>query len=160
MKLINYINRKMSVKSQRITIISYLFFGYPIGQIFSTLLIIYAGGGVKNIHYQPYITTFIISVLILSPIIISYYLNVKKYKNFIKKVKDKNEIKVICLYNISAFIKNNKYDVICYDIGKNELFIHNGREILYLKDNINYFDIDDLSENRRRKLKKLNRRLF
>lgn len=159
MKLINYINKKFSAKTQRLIVIIYLFIGFPIGQLFSTFVVIYTQGA-ENIHYQSYINAFILNVLFLSPIIISYYLNVRKYKTFINKVKDKNEIVVTSLYNHLGFIKNEKYTVICYDIGKDAFFVFNDNNLLYLKDNINYFDVDNLSENRKKKLKKLNRKLF
>jgi hypothetical protein len=157
MKLINYINKKLSVKKQRLIITSYLLFGYPISQIFSTLIIIYIN---DKIHYLSYIMVFIIIVFFLSPIIISYYLNVIKYKKLIKKVRHKNDIVVTALYSHLEFIKNEKYNVVCYDIDKNEIFVYNHKNYLPLKDNINYFDVDNLSENRKKKLKKLNIKLF
>lgn len=169
MWLVNYIDKKMTASLIRNWLKSFLLFGLPVGYLTSQILRILSIGWSKY-HFDiiyllfSFLNLVIFDFLIALPFIISQIRSRKKYKKLynriIKEYKENNikTNKVKCIYNFEEFEKGESYEVINISIQplKNigEIVIIKNR-LHILKDIINKFNIDDIKEERLKKLKKL-----
>jgi hypothetical protein len=165
MKLLNYIDKKFTLQDQLVYIISFLFIGMPLGYLFSQGINILIYGWEKY-HFNKYnllgnITT---NLLILTPLIINYIRHIKKYNKICKKILENynHKYKIKALYDYKNFIKNDLYDIDTDYVFRNgdkkfEFFIMQNHNIYNMRNIINKFELDDIKEDRLRKLKKLKR---
>lgn len=168
MMFLRYIDKKMTADKQKFQIKSFLFVGFPIGySIVEILKLIVFGWAKYHFSISNCIFTFIFDVVLISPLIINYFLHKRKYKQFLNKIKDKKEFKVRALFDYRNFVKGQSYTCFFDQIFGKEKFTyficnrpfitnHDYSEI-ELKDNINKFELDDIKEDRLKKLNKLNK---
>lgn len=166
MRLLRYIDRKFTLYDQTAYMVSFIFFGMPIGYIFSQIVSILIHSWDKY-HFSVYnlLGNMITNLVILTPIIINYIRHSRKYNKIYNKVTEKTnnnkvKVKVKALYDYSSFIKGQSYEVVDeYFIMNNDkkamLFIIDNQRTFPMKNIINKFELDDIKEDRMRKLKKL-----
>ena len=177
MKFLRYIDKKLTSSKQKEQIIVYLFVGGPIGYIIGDIMkIVVLGWGKYHFSILNFIFTFLVELIITSPLIINYFLHVKKYKQLINKVKSKKEFNVKSLFDFDDFKKDQYYKcyfteilnkkgrtIPAYYVCKNSQINNSGffySTRIYevdLKETINKFELDDIKEDRLKKLKKLNK---
>lgn len=162
MFLLKYIDKKLTYKLIKNYIKSFLFFGAPIGIIIgeSIKVIIYGGFSkyVENFNIDVIFFTIFFDILIISPFIINYIKHKKRYKNIIKKInllKPEN-LKVRALYNYEHFIKGQTY---LLEARYNSYIIRSNYELYIFEYCINKFELEDIKEERKKKLKKI-KKLF
>lgn len=177
MKFLRYIDKKLTSSKQKEQIIVYLFIGGPIGYIIGDIMkIVFLGWNKYHFSILNFIFTFIVELLITSPLIINYFLHEKKYKQLINKVKNKKEFNVRALFDFDNFKKDQSY--FCYfteilnkkgktiniycvcknsqNSNKSGIFYSTRIYEVDLKETINKFELDDIRYDRLKKLKKLN----
>jgi len=170
MRFLRYVDRKLTAESQKQQIKLFLFFGYPIGYLCVEIIKIIIFGWAKyNFSISNCIFTFILDVIIALPLIINYFLHKRKYKQIINKIKDKSDFNVKALFDFQDFKKGQSYP--CYfdeilNKGKYSFTYyvcikHNTNGWYYweieLKNVINKFELDDIKDDRLKKLKKINK---
>lgn len=166
MRFLRYIDSKFTLYDQKAYIISFIFFGVPLGYSFVQIMTILISGWEKY-HFSMYnlIGNLTTNFLILSPFLINYIRHTKRFKKIYKKVieNSKNVYRVKALFTYSPFIKGSYYEI-CKDSyimnfdKKNIIFIIDDNKKQYpIKNIINKFELDDIKEDRLRKLKKLKR---
>ncbi len=158
-------------------------FSVPFGYLISQGVLIYLKG--ENYHFslRHFILFLFLHILILLPLIINHFKCKKKLKcifnYYIKKKFEKNEHKILvkALFDYKVFIKGKSYEIYMNDLDF-LLWCNSNKELEILdlktdlqsrslffssfpeydfKEIINKFEIDDIKENRRKKLKKLNK---
>lgn len=166
MRFFRFLDRKLTARRQKAIITSYLFFGVPVGYIGSQIAkIISLGWDKYQFSLLSMIFLFSFDILIMLPFIINYFRHRKKFNNIIKKIEPDKELKVKALFDFDDFIKNHVYKIenisflTNYGLYKNNSYLvvdskgfHNR-----LKDIINKFELDDIKEERLKKLRKLKR---
>lgn len=160
MSLLKFIDRKLAFKEQINYVKSYLFFGAPLGYIFYESLK-YFFDPKYTFSFGNLIVTIIVDLLFASPLLINYYKHTKKYNRMHKKIQENPKKRVKAIFNYREFIKGESYEIQC-DIlmnnNENEYVLDkNGYNWCFLKDNINKFDLDDIKEERLKKLKRLSK---
>lgn len=186
MSLLTYMNRKMTAGSQSSYIHGYLLVGIPVGYGSTEILkmtVIY-GWEKYNFSVGNLMSSLIFNGLIALPFIINYIRNRKKYKSILKKIEDKSikSYKVKAVFDYDNFEKGKLYTFQVLE-DDTELTISNWKKITnnfvkmfpkkdrnillvsddqnsihLLKNIINKFELDDIKEERMRKLKKLKKR--
>ena len=166
--ILKYLDKKKTTSEQIIELKTFLFFGFPIGYVTVEVIKIIISGWLKYHFSIPNIIfTFIFDLVIFSPFIINYFLHKKRYKDIINKVKNIKEFKVRALFDYKSFVKGQSYTCyfdemfhsnkfkyyVCTNDGKNCYDYE-----IELKDVINKFELDDIKEDRLKKLKKLNKK--
>lgn len=165
MRLLKYIDRKFTLYDQKTYMVSFVVFGMPLGYLFSQGVNVYMKGW-SEYHFSIYnlIGNLITNLVILTPIIYNYIRHTKKYNKIFIKMRDNTntKYKVKALYNYDVFTEG-----ISYEISTESVFMNfDKHEFLYVLDNhmtyplkniINKFELDDIKEDRMRKLKKLKR---
>lgn len=175
MFLAKYIDKKLPYKSIKSYVQSFLFFGAPVGLIAVeiTKIIVYGGFSAykEKFDINAIFFTLFLDIVISLPFIINYIKHKRRYKKILQKLDDKEEQKpkdkkhyVRALYNYKdVFIKGEIYELEPnwgwirplkngYNIIKN-----NSYSTYKLEDYINKFELEDIKEERRKKLKKLKR---
>lgn len=164
MRFLRFIDRKFTFYDQKSYVISFLFFGAPIGYLFVQGIDVLVQGWEKyNFSAYNLLGNIITNLVILSPLIINYIRHTRKYNKIYKKIIENpnHKYKVKALYDYKNFIKDNVYDIEEEHIFMNFdkigvlYIINNNNQYLPLKNIINKFELDDIKEDRLRKLKKL-----
>jgi len=166
MKFLRYIDKKITFASQKRWLMSYLFIGIPISYLFTqTLMIVSLGWSEYKLQFDivnPFIVLFF-NLLIISPFIINYFIHTKKYNNLKKHFGTDKEVKVKSLFDFDTFVKGESYiiysDSFMFNSGMDKrtiLLVSN----YTLKNIVNRFELDDIKEQRLKKLKKLKRKYF
>ena len=177
MGLLKFIDNKLSFDRQRSYLISFLFFGVPIGG-----LTIWSKGWDKyNFSISSLIFSLIMDLMIASPLIINYIRQIKKYNLIVKKFHNKTlsfrvkaKMSFSLSLNSSEFVKDRMYEIQVFDetyIHKvwhhPNTWFHSDFDIVIICDNkwrstTNFFDVinrfeivDNLKEERKKKLERL-----
>jgi len=161
MHILNYIDNKFTIHDQESYLYNFWFFGMPVGISVTQLLLIFIEGWSKyHISYPSIIATIIIDVLLTLPFYINKRKYDKKYKLIIEKIKE-NKVKVKKVkakFNYEGFIKGKSYDFDDYILKFNsdKIFVYDEDKCSYYLSHImNKFELQDLKEERVRKLNKL-----
>ena len=165
----------MTADKQRFQIKSFLFVGFPIGySVIEIIKLIIFGLSKYHFSIPNCIFTFVFDSFLISPLIINYFLHKIKYKQLINKIKDRSEFNVRSLFDFNDFKKGQSY--VCYFteiinkkgittptyyVCKNSQTATLKLGLFYyeieLKDAINKFELDDIKQDRLKKLNKLNK---
>lgn len=158
--MIKYINKKLLYSTQRSLVINFVYLGTPIGYIVSQIMfIIKDTWEVYEFSLFTIIFHFVFCISISLPIIIAYFKNKKKKKKIWKMVMDDNK-------NVTIKFTNEHFNAKIGDIftlksdnfSSNFIYVVVKSDIYFLNEIISKIEIDDLAMNRKRKLKKLNRK--
>ena len=185
MRLLNYFDKRYTLTEQKRFISSFLLFGMPIGYTFSQLIgILLISWDKYHFSYFNLFFTFIFDLLFCSPLIINYIRHIRRYNKIIKRLnylkpiesESKNKFSVKALYDYRKFKKGESYFINIFDLYKTKLiapkwkqlrfakmsdnfiYIENEYDIHFLGEVINKFELNDIKEERRKKLEKLKRR--
>lgn len=163
-----FLDRLFTIKQQRVYLTMFLFFGMPIGYLCGQGITILSKGW-NNYHFEPLnmIVTLFADFILITPLIINHFKYQSKYtKIFNKYLENKNKnYQVKAVFNYDNFVKGETYQIFekshLFNVGMNKkiyLCMEDCEGNLYnLEDLINKFDLNDIKEERRKKLKKLNR---
>jgi len=174
MVLLKFLDSKFSFDRQRSFLNSFIFFGMPIGYLIVQGITIWSKGWDKyNFNIGNLFFSIIINLLIVSPLIVNYIIQRKKYNLIIKKFQNKTlsfKVKAIMNYSISLnssnFVKGEIYDIQILNL-LNPTWFRNKCYIMIINNNQwrstnNFYDIinkfelvDTLKEERKNKLEKL-----
>lgn len=179
MNLLTYIDKKLTFIEQISYLKSYLFFGAPLGYIFGEVLKYFLL--TYKFSISQLFFTILLNLLIASPLIINYYKHMKKYNRLIKKIRENSKLdKVKAIMNYEGFIKGESYNFTCLEQAKltpsqwssiisifisSSSFLEKNLIVILginnkphiLKSIINKFDLDDIKEERLKKLKRLSK---
>lgn len=177
MGLLKYINKKMTFGSQCSYLSSYFFFGMPIGYGIGEGIRVLIDGQKYHFNFSNFIFGIIINLLIITPFLVNYFIQMKKFKFIINKhLADKNKkLKVKAIMDYSTIYEKGKsYEIeIVQKRSKQSLFQRilrnpNYTITVFYEDTsfiwqsrstllgiINKFELDDIKEERRKKLARL-----
>jgi len=156
MKLLNFIDKKINFNIQKVILSSFL--GGVIGSLtFEIVRILFVKGYDFNIYRT--ISFLIFYLLIYSPFIVNYIRLTKRYNKIYKLYQENPKINVKAKFDYKSILKNQSYEIVAYEksgrlSGKLYLYLHD-KHLFNLKNVINKFELDDIKEERFRKLKKL-----
>lgn len=176
--MFNFINKIFTLKSQKIYLISYGI-GIPIGYLLVDLI-----SGFSGVTMMDICVRLLFSLFLVSPVLINYIREIRKYKKLLKKIDNKDynkngesnddsytintDIYYKAKFNekdYPPFIKGKSYPIIIkthhqhsyYEIREISIETESGYDV-GIKDIINKFDLVlNLKEERAKKLKKLKR---
>lgn len=154
MSIPKFIDKYQTYNDQVSYLKSMTYFGFPFGYIISKIFAIAIIGWEKwHFSFSDLFIVFFVDLIILLPLIYNYFKHKKRYNNIVEKIQlePNKEYTVKALYNYKNFFKNEHYKLSIYEF--NEIYI--GSTFYTLKDLINKFELDDIKEERLRKLKKL-----
>jgi len=170
MRLLNYLDRKFEFSKQKNYLFGYLFFGYPFSyMLIHAILYIWIEKDTLFIDMvYDFIRNFIFNILIVSPLIINYFRYKKKYNHIVNKIHENYLNGNFCVkakFDFKEFKKNQSYPLDYYTLKriskKTPIFVlTNGayNRTYLLKNYINKFELDDIKEERLKKLKKLKKK--
>lgn len=155
-KIFDFLDRKLTLKYQLTIIKSYCFFGVPVGMFLPEIIMIFVNDK-YTYNYESSIYTFVIDMIVISPMIYNYIRHIRIYNKLMSKLDfmdttDTYDIKA--KYNYNDFQKGEIYKIEV-DSYSGHFYISNTYRNYSIKDIINKFDVDDIKDKRRRKLNKL-----
>lgn len=167
--MLKLLNKFMIFGTQKRYLISFLFFGVPIGYLVGEGIKIWMYSWIKyHFSIESLLFTLFFDLILISPLIINYFIQMKKQKLLIKRYYNKTLIyKVKAKFDYKEFKKSELYEIHAEDF-----IVNNDKKIYFfviptnnfphpanmeaLEDIINKFElVDNLKEQRRKKLKKL-----
>jgi len=182
MRLLRYLDKKYTLTEYKRFIITFFCFGAPFGYVFAQVTGILVISWEKyNFSFFNLFFTGFCDVLICSPVIINYIRHTIRYNKIIKRLdhikpdnrSDEKKFSVKALYDFKNYKKGESYTINISDlyhtklipakwkqlnpfkIFDNFIYIENSTNIHFLGEIINKFELNDIKEDRRKKLKKL-----
>lgn len=155
---LNFIDKKIAFKSQLVLLKSYVFIGIPTGLILPQIIFLIISNS-ESIKFGSMLITLMFNIIFIFPIAFNYFRHMKRYKRFclkISKLEETDEFEITAKYNTKKFSKGEKCKIKRYrDTDQTYVTTHN--DFLRVKYVINQIDFDDLQDQRKQKLKRLNR---
>jgi hypothetical protein len=164
LNLVLFLNKKSNLKDQRSYLTIYLYFVVPLGYLISQgVSILTKGWSQYHFNATSFASLIIMDLLLVSPLIYNYYKQSRKYKKILRKFDPRFPCNVKAIFDYRNFAKNQIYRLednsVLIDAGMSKLryvrVIDNNGIGYNLEDIVNKFELDDIKEERKKKLLKL-----